>query len=132
MSENFENCSEPKQPCDAHHVKSAMRKDPNVDSSLSSVIVHESRPDDGSNNVAIASSDEECMSKKKKALTWDEPAIEEHDLLRGTRMKVCKIECLMLKTLSSAVVLVCRVLFSLIILKPLTFSSFHLALYHKF
>ena len=30
------------------------------------------------------------MKKKKerKALTWDEHAIEEHDLLRGTRMKV--------------------------------------------
>ncbi len=26
--------------------------------------------------------------KEKKALTWDEHAIEEHDLLRGTRMKV--------------------------------------------
>mmetsp|Transcript_21118 Transcript_21118/g.29593 ORF Transcript_21118/g.29593 Transcript_21118/m.29593 type:complete len:307 (+) Transcript_21118:80-1000(+) len=26
--------------------------------------------------------------KKKKALTWDEHAIEEHDLLRGTRMKI--------------------------------------------
>jgi len=26
--------------------------------------------------------------KKKKALTWDEDAIEEHDLLRGTRMKI--------------------------------------------
>jgi len=25
----------------------------------------------------------------KKALTWDEHAIEEHDQLRGTRMKVC-------------------------------------------
>ncbi len=26
--------------------------------------------------------------KEKKALTWDEHAIEEHDLLRGSRMKV--------------------------------------------
>mmetsp|Transcript_3780 Transcript_3780/g.4633 ORF Transcript_3780/g.4633 Transcript_3780/m.4633 type:complete len:191 (+) Transcript_3780:117-689(+) len=26
--------------------------------------------------------------KSKKALTWDEHAIEEHDLLRGTRMKI--------------------------------------------
>ena len=26
--------------------------------------------------------------KKEKHLTWDEHAIEEHDLLRGTRMKV--------------------------------------------
>lgn len=26
--------------------------------------------------------------KEKKALTWDEHAIEEHDLLRGTRMKI--------------------------------------------
>lgn len=34
--------------------------------------------------------DEERKKKKreKKALTWDEHAIEEHDLLRGTRMKV--------------------------------------------
>lgn len=27
-------------------------------------------------------------SKKKVTLTWDENAIEEHDQLRGTRMKV--------------------------------------------
>lgn len=27
--------------------------------------------------------------KKKKELVWDEPTIEEHDKLRGTRMKVC-------------------------------------------
>jgi hypothetical protein len=26
--------------------------------------------------------------REKKALTWDEHAIEEHDMLRGTRMKV--------------------------------------------
>lgn len=26
--------------------------------------------------------------EEKKHLTWDEHAIEEHDLLRGTRMKV--------------------------------------------
>jgi hypothetical protein len=26
--------------------------------------------------------------KERKGLTWDEHAIEEHDLLRGTRMKV--------------------------------------------
>ncbi len=28
------------------------------------------------------------VSAKKKHLVWDEHAIEEHDLLRGTRMKV--------------------------------------------
>ena len=28
------------------------------------------------------------QKKKKKALKWDGEAIEEHDLLRGTRMKV--------------------------------------------
>ncbi len=31
--------------------------------------------------------------KEKKALTWDEHAIEEHDLLRGTRMKVSVFLC---------------------------------------
>ena len=31
--------------------------------------------------------------KKEKHLTWDEHAIEEHDVLRGTRMKVrCFLE----------------------------------------
>jgi hypothetical protein len=30
----------------------------------------------------------ESDDKKEKHLTWDEHAIEEHDVLRGTRMKV--------------------------------------------
>jgi hypothetical protein len=34
------------------------------------------------------SADHENHSKKKKELVWDEPTIEEHDKLRGTRMKV--------------------------------------------
>ena len=31
-------------------------------------------------------------SKEKRHLKWDEDAIQEHDLLRGTRMKVRRIE----------------------------------------
>jgi len=30
-------------------------------------------------------------SKEKRHLKWDEDAIQEHDLLRGTRMKVCRV-----------------------------------------
>lgn len=37
-------------------------------------------------DAAMASDD-----KKEKHLTWDEHAIEEHDVLRGTRMKVSQI-----------------------------------------
>lgn len=39
---------------------------------------------------ALSSSSKLSRKKrnKKKALTWDEDAIEEHDLLRGTRMKI--------------------------------------------
>jgi len=32
-------------------------------------------------------------SKEKRHLKWDEDAIQEHDLLRGTRMKVCAGYC---------------------------------------
>lgn len=32
--------------------------------------------------------DHKTSNKKKKGLVWDEPTIEEHDKLRGTRMKV--------------------------------------------
>jgi hypothetical protein len=37
------------------------------------------------------SADHENQNKKKKELVWDEPTIEEHDKLRGTRMKVCML-----------------------------------------
>lgn len=85
MIEEAKNCSEPNQTCDANPVKSAMRRDPSNDSSsVASEVGLENR----SSNATIASVDEGCMSRKKKALTWDEHAIEEHDLLRGTRMKI--------------------------------------------
>ena len=32
-------------------------------------------------------------SKEKRHLKWDEDAIQEHDLLRGTRMKVRRVYC---------------------------------------
>jgi hypothetical protein len=37
---------------------------------------------------AIIDEKKRRKKKDKKALTWDEHAIEEHDLLRGSRMKV--------------------------------------------
>ena len=87
MSEKFDNLTE------QNVMKSAMRKDLNVDSSSSSAIAPEFGLEKRTSNVALtASSEKGCIpTKKKKALTWDEHAIEEHDLLRGTRMKVCRI-----------------------------------------
>ena len=37
--------------------------------------------------------------KEKKHVEWDEHAIEEHDLLRGTRMKVSQQMMMMMKQL---------------------------------
>lgn len=39
-------------------------------------------------SAAAAARAEAATRDEKKHLTWDEHAIEEHDLLRGTRMKV--------------------------------------------
>ena len=39
-------------------------------------------------SAAAAAKAEAAKREEKKHLTWDEHAIEEHDLLRGTRMKV--------------------------------------------
>jgi len=86
MTEEANNRDEPNLTSDAHPVKSAMRKDPSNDSS--SAAAPEAGLENRSSNATIASVDEGCMSRKKKALTWDEHAIEEHDLLRGTRMKI--------------------------------------------
>ncbi len=49
-------------------------------------------PDSSAQPVKPALIDDKNKKKKKKkgkkGLTWDEHAIEEHNLLRGTRMKV--------------------------------------------
>jgi len=80
--------------------KSAMKKNPNISPStissgpkvtpLSSspvpVIVLDTYPSTGSNKEGDSTDDFICP--KKKHLTWDENAIEEHDLTRGTRMKI--------------------------------------------
>ena len=42
----------------------------------------------GANGVGATADGKPSPGKEKKHLTWDEHAIEEHDLLRGTRMKV--------------------------------------------
>ena len=39
-------------------------------------------------SAATSDNKPETPGKEKKHLKWDEHAIEEHDLLRGTRMKV--------------------------------------------
>lgn len=53
----------------------------------------------------IKMTDAHSSDKYKKKLTWDEHAIEEHDQLRGTRMKVCSRACLLVAT--CAVVIIC-------------------------
>lgn len=47
------------------------------------------------------------LDTKGKHLTWDERAIEEHDVLRGTRMKVSEISLLGHKQSASASLTYC-------------------------
>jgi len=86
MSEEIEDYDGLKQTS----VKSTIKKKQKNDSMSSPLVESELGHDNRSSNAAMVV-EEERTSKKKKALTWDEHAIEEHDLLRGTRMKVRKM-----------------------------------------
>jgi len=83
MSEEIEDYDGLKQTS----VKSTIKKKQKNDSMSSPLVESELGYDNRSSNAAMVV-EEERTSKKKKALTWDEHAIEEHDLLRGTRMKI--------------------------------------------
>jgi len=77
-----------------HPFTSALKKDALRSSSSSSVTAATVRAEKNASNVATTLKRESNLKKKKKkkkkkkALTWDEHAIEEHDLLRGTRMQI--------------------------------------------
>jgi len=76
---------EPK--CTGFSVKSALKTQPN--SSTNNASATEAKycnnmSSSGTSNTAA----KKKGVKKKKALTWDEHAIEEHDLLRGSRMQI--------------------------------------------
>jgi hypothetical protein len=47
-------------------------------------------------NSTLQLSEAEGGGKEKKHVEWDEHAIEEHDLLRGTRMKVSQTMMMMM------------------------------------
>lgn len=63
-------------PAGSKRVKPALKQHPNI-------LPTSSRDERDANDPK-----DETHRKKKKALTWDEHAIEEHDQLRGTRMKI--------------------------------------------
>mmetsp|Transcript_7095 Transcript_7095/g.21187 ORF Transcript_7095/g.21187 Transcript_7095/m.21187 type:complete len:239 (-) Transcript_7095:197-913(-) len=69
------------EPLDHHHpptdIKAILKKDPHMSGTDPPVDGGDAHNDDADHH-----------HKKKKYLKWDEHAIEEHDLLRGTRMKI--------------------------------------------
>ena len=85
----------PPKPEDIHDVKPALKKHPHIGVDADAMMTDDAGAggDDeggaGEDADAIEENDGSNRKKKaKKALKWDEHAIEEHDLLRGTRMKV--------------------------------------------
>mmetsp|Transcript_14321 Transcript_14321/g.31084 ORF Transcript_14321/g.31084 Transcript_14321/m.31084 type:complete len:266 (+) Transcript_14321:83-880(+) len=76
----------PPKPEDIHAVKPALKKHP-----VHGEVVMADAGADGDDERERGDEDDQHghhQAKKKKALKWDEHAIEEHDLLRGTRMKI--------------------------------------------
>ena len=49
---------------------------------------HHQHPSPAKKSSVDGDDDENTSGREKKHLKWDEHAIQEHDLLRGTRMKV--------------------------------------------
>ena len=84
----------PPKPEDIHDVKPALKKHPNIGVDADAMMADDAGAD--GDDEGEAGEDADAMEenggnrkkKAKKALKWDEHAIEEHDLLRGTRMKV--------------------------------------------
>ena len=84
----------PPKPEDIHDVKPALKKHPNIGVDADAMMADDAGAD--GDDEGGAGEDADVMEenggnkkkKAKKALKWDEHAIEEHDLLRGTRMKV--------------------------------------------
>lgn len=79
------------QPPTAHPAKSALKKDL-VEMVVSGSVLPPYQKDFVIDELSKPTTAPSSTGKrtKKKNLTWDEPSIEEHDLLRGTRMKVRK------------------------------------------
>jgi len=85
----------PPKPEDIHDVKPALKKHPNIGVDGDDIMADDAGVDgddeSGAGEDADHGTEENGGNKKKKAkkaLKWDEHAIEEHDLLRGTRMKI--------------------------------------------
>jgi len=77
------------QPPTAHPAKSALKKDL-VEMVVSGSVLPPYQKDFVIDELSKPTTAPSSTGKrtKKKNLTWDEPSIEEHDLLRGTRMKI--------------------------------------------
>ena len=86
----------PPKPEDIHDVKPALKKQPHIGADGDGMMDDAGIDGDdegGAGEDADHEMEEDGGNKKKKAkkaLKWDEHAIEEHDLLRGTRMKVSR------------------------------------------
>ena len=84
----------PPKPEDIHDVKPALKKHPNIGVDADAMVADDAGADGddeggaGEDADAMEGNGGNRKKKAKKALKWDEHAIEEHDLLRGTRMKV--------------------------------------------
>ena len=84
----------PPKPEDIHDVKPALKKHPHIGVDTDVMMADDAGADGddeggaGEDADAMEENGGNRKKKAKKALKWDEHAIEEHDLLRGTRMKV--------------------------------------------
>ena len=69
--------------------------------------------DEGSSDASKTAAASAGKSDKSRHIVWDEHAIEEHDLLRGTRMKVRLFFYIIVRTRSVVVGLFGPVIFKL-------------------
>ena len=88
----------PPKPEDIHDVKPALKRHPHIGVDGDRMMEDDAGIDGDDEGDAGEDADHDMdedggnkKKKAKKALKWDEHAIEEHDLLRGTRMKVRSI-----------------------------------------
>jgi hypothetical protein len=75
------------------------------------------------NSTLQSSEAEEGGGKEKKHVEWDEHAIEEHDLLRGTRMKVSQPMMMMM--------MICYIMKSLLFPYPEIYSYIIITLHTR-
>ena len=107
----------PPKPEDIHDVKPALKKHPHIGVDTDVMMADDAGADGDDEGGAGEDADaidenggSNRKKKAKKALKWDEHAIEEHDLLRGTRMKVGRYPklCAIPFSIPCVVLVLCR------------------------